>query len=1638
MTVSPNDLKTISDAILNGTHSMDDVPDSVKGSVVDYMESQGSLGDEDTYTPEEVQNIVSRRNQAGQSVFDKVLSSPAFKPIEWVGSKLYAAYSKGISPVLSSGLMAARSIVYGRPEWAENDDYGGLGSIGNYWHQAHYVSPGQAIWQFGFNDKELAERGIRPDQMAQDVKAQQGGAYRDKPTKNDPTGTMTRAQEYFGSGASKWVTGSSDFAVSWYADPFVMAGKVASGAKAGAFTRNTNQLMGQATKAAEKQGVGADRAGELVSRTPVFQNMVDTVQRIKTNSPENAALVLRRDLPTIRKSANGDTLARLLANAKDGDEVSNILRVSIGDNAALDVLRVQNAQVFDQVSSLMKKNTAHGVYYEALPDAQKQGQFGQRVKALLDDETKRINALDGEHAVVRDKIRTLRSLGNLNFNSITTPAGLKAKGVLQNDKYRPVKGNGIIKASGNLIYNASIGTPIKIIRSYNDIRPTHYIDINAEDSYRSLDASLREVKGLSRGDREAMISSYIKSPAAERSTHLLNMEQKIVNDIADRAGVDRDLAHEYYREVAQRRKNGQGNTQGRTYGVAELEDPSNPGMKIRSDQFKVSGVDPDGSRLITSPIFDTQLANSHVMMDFGLFEKSLKMNAGGFSRLRKAYGNGWTTAMEAADTISSVWKFAQLFRLGYAPRALADDFFGQLSRFGAVAMIGRGIEGGKIKGQDFYRARWAKSRVGDAELEASKAAQEIEELLPQHKSAEQALYLARSKGDAAAIERAQIDYDDVSEKLAESRDMHTIANEWAEGGSGSRAASFDNGQGGRQLFDAPFGGPQGALMKGLASGEGNFANLMGSQADWYLKKMRRGEWEIITPTTHGPEAHLAAWNRKVTGQIAQSKIGRQALAGKNEGQIVDWMRATPEGRQYRSEIGLKNVTDNELAQRVMAEVDDTLNPAIPGMDDIRAGLLVGDDVTELLKQVPAEYRPMVNAESFKYAEGTGAVSQLLDKSISGWYRMANQAPATKLLRNPLFGSSYKQHLKESFETMKSQGVTHLDDTQRKIIEENARRGALDDVKKFTFTMDAETKMAYMMRHFGGFFGAQQESWNRWARIISDDPGQLGRVSQAYGAPARAGLVVDQNGNRIDGEGYSMDPETGKRTLVDYSDRKIVFQIPEYLGGKKLNKLLGLDDDSAFTVPMSSVELILNHGDGAIPVGAGPIVQIAANNLPFTDLDANGSPRLSDMYQKLGILPLGPQDSVMDFINPTTGKRAGDAADSMSEANQRNLLYMMQVENYKYENGLRDTEPTWDELSDRATRWGWARALFSNILPVSLNAQDSYQFFRDEYQRYQKLDPDSADEKFYDKYGDSFYQFTQSMSKNRTGVKPTVEGVQMSKRYQDLIEKVGPEFASAIIGDEGDGKFSNGAYYYQKTHSTDPASNTPDRGKMSAREAWNESQTAKGWQQFNSAMSGLYSQLYEGGFKSFDDPGAEVLKYTKQAIVRVLSEETLPDGTENPYYNQKWSDAYSSMDMNKYSRNVQAWRQIVDDPELWSKAVNPDGTVGIRSDIFTMKTYLYYRDQMMTALAARSASGGSADMSAKSNDDLRTSWKEMVSSLIEQDTRFQTVHSRWFSNDLGFMDDVDRSTEVQELAQQASIDNSLSGQAAAQFAAPEES
>lgn len=1634
--VSQTDLETISQGIFDGRTTIDKLPDQVKSQMMQYWQSQGvdTTNPNPQVTQEQIQQLQATR-AAQQGSGNAFLNSPIFKPIEWIGSKMYQAYSSTVSPALSTGLMAAHDMIYGQPEWAKGQSE--LEELGNVWDYSHNISPGQAVWMLGLNNDELKARGLDWKDIATDTAAVKAGTFHDTPTKNDPYGMMTRSQEYFGSGAAKWVTGGTDLLVSWYADPTVLAGKGLGAVKAAGLTRPITPAIEKATAVAQKAASGTltpEQANKLAfdsftSKSP-FQALTDHVWDVKQANPDAAAARINSLIPTVSKSANGPAVARLLAQASDKTEVANVLRVSMGDDAARQTLNLQNEELGYQINQVTAKQSSIGNYYDGLPDAQKMTPFGLRVKAMMDDQSAQLASLDQSKRIVSDKIDAFGTIGELNYNRAITPVTARIKSAYQSGSqwsFRPLEGDGRLTAAVNNIYSLGLGGIVRLAHAYGDIKPTHYIDVNDANAYKQLNASLMEVKGLSSDARDMYVSRFINADEQSKTLALQQIEQDVARNIVSRyndrkklTGTDDEISNEVadqlYKEIASRRSAAQATANEQSFSGAKIDDPTNPGLQLHVDQ-----IEGDGGKVVTSPVLKSQMANNHVMMDFDLFQNAIKQNGSFWQKAVGTAGDAWHTTVGLGDYVNSVWKFGQLFRLGYAPRMLAaDDAASQLARFGPWAMISRSIDGGKYTWQTARRA-FAGDRLATAMVSRAHLENGISDLEEAQRELQSQIARAKNEGrtsDAANLEsQLEGNMDDLNSHRQSLSDMDALV----KGGQAMRHQKV-----GAQIFEPAFGGPQGSLFKDLTAGEKSFDNMFGAAADSYLNRLRRMDWTMLSPVKHGEGVHMDAWLRSINQQIANDELAVKYLKNPDQERLTNWL-SSPEGLEYSRENALsKHLPNDQVVKRVAAHVDDVLNPAFPGSDALRQAAISGSVTKDMLKEVPIRVRPLINGQALSYARGNHSAFALLDKAMDNYFKYAAQIPGQFLLRNPLFAQRYGVHIQDLMKRMgkgDNDLITH--DLQMQV-QNAARLRALQDVKKNTFTMDYETKISHSLRQLGSFFGAQQESWNRWARIISDKPDILPRIAQVYNAPTRAGLEVDGNGMPIDAEGYSRDPVTGERKLTSFGERSIQIQIPDYLGGKAFKKFFGLDPNAVATIPMNTFVMVMSHGDGPNPVGAGPIVQVAANQMPFTGLDANGNPDLADLYKRLGILPFGPQKmdvgTALETMLPTWARKSLADQGDMSETYNQHMWNIMQAENYKYRAGMRTDAPTWNEISDRAHTQTWLKVLSGFSLPFSVNTQDPYQFFRDQYRQMVSRDPKNADQQFYDKFGDSAYIFAKSLSKNNTGLQPTTNGIKMSKYYQDLIDKVGPQWAGLIVGDDGSGVYSQGAYYYMKTHSITPGAG-PAISQMTPREALAAANTDRGFKQYTSYMNGLYAQLFQRGLQTFSDSGAEDLKAQKDALITVLTSPRLPASVlqnlqsqigggqaatatespmiDNPFYNADWTKSFNTQDKTKYTETAASLRQVVNDPEIWSKAVNPDGTVGIRSDIYYLKTYLSYRDDFQKALIMRKENGGSDSPTAKSNEDLKYQWDSLVTTLLQQSTTFGDLFNRHLSKDMGY-------------------------------------
>src|SRR5258705_10371280 len=77
--VTPRDLQTLSNSILDGSMKADNVPKNAQAALQQYWTQQG-LDPSTMKDPGNVGDIIARRNQQQQGWLNKLTSSPIFKP----------------------------------------------------------------------------------------------------------------------------------------------------------------------------------------------------------------------------------------------------------------------------------------------------------------------------------------------------------------------------------------------------------------------------------------------------------------------------------------------------------------------------------------------------------------------------------------------------------------------------------------------------------------------------------------------------------------------------------------------------------------------------------------------------------------------------------------------------------------------------------------------------------------------------------------------------------------------------------------------------------------------------------------------------------------------------------------------------------------------------------------------------------------------------------------------------------------------------------------------------------------------------------------------------------------------------------------------------------------------------------------------------------------------------------------------------------------------------------------------------------------------------------------------------------------------------------------------------------------------
>lgn len=813
-------------------------------------------------------------------------------------------------------------------------------------------------------------------------------------------------------------------------------------------------------------------------------------------------------------------------------------------------------------------------------------------------------------------------------------------------------------------------------------------------------------------------------------------------------------------------------------------------------------------------------------------------------------------------------------------------------------------------------------------------------------------------------------------RLIAKRELKDFPNRAAR--SANRPVIVKLGNGEKIVMEGAMEGAGHGLMK-QASGDDVYANYLADAHELNRDRIAASAGWSNAITATDTVQYPKAWERAVNIQLANDRAARGFLEGSNFDTMKHWAENDPDGQNWARQMAFTGDIDTRLS-RVQAMVESY----VPGDQALRDQVLKGKATfADLHKVVPDDgLKPQVHGELLDYNLGGLKSLELVRKGTHKLMEKMGTIPGDKFSRYPFLDKSYRAHVADMTKLEFAERGT-ITNARKFEIQQAARKKALFDVKKWLYNSDMVSEGSSLIRHFSPFAAAWQDGMRAWSGIaFRERPEAIGALNLLWNAPERAGLIVDQDGRQLkkDAQGADhyyedqIDPDTGmptgkrieyKKKPGDNTDKYIQFALPSWLSpdqiadGGSVNVRINKDSFNTFM-----------HLDP----GAGPIVTV-----PTSAIVQKWHPEWGQNEIVKRILPFGPSNDAVKNAMSNELRQVYENWKGEDDSTWRNqAMAILQTETIKYNQGARTTKPTMQEATDKATSLKLMRTVLTSVLPVSPTFASPYQAHIDAYKQLEARDPGTADQQFYNRYGDDFFILTARVTQGVKGLPPTMESYSATKKYRDMIEQH-PDIAGAIVGDVS-GSFNKAVYEWQKQEQITPGSKNKFRELMDMRDSVEDADRRLSWIKYQNTADVVHAELSARGLTNVDAKGAEDLKQLQDGVVQQL-------GFDQNGAPTKWFEDYSGGNQAKQAKILSGLRMVAADPTLLH-----------REDIQGLADYFVMRDDFTQQLKDRADKGGAKTLAAKKNADIQGMWEQAVFGLKEQNLTFSRLYDRYLTSD----------------------------------------
>lgn len=788
----------------------------------------------------------------------------------------------------------------------------------------------------------------------------------------------------------------------------------------------------------------------------------------------------------------------------------------------------------------------------------------------------------------------------------------------------------------------------------------------------------------------------------------------------------------------------------------------------------------------------------------------------------------------------------------------------------------------------------------------------------------------------------------------------------------------------------------------------------------------------------------AAYNQTYAAMVNQHIRGDQAfealLHGADPESVVEWMRKTPEGRDYYRSLGggdpeLLHGGPEDLVGQQLAILDDLLPEGL--RQRARARDLTVEEIEDFWDEATGQL-----AVAKAAAEGAGVsgpakgaflerpeilvedrvVNQLIPfpgnagsaEAIMGTYRNlqrkyfrnVSEIPEMFLGRHPMYKTSFDNRVNQLLE---SRGLTReaaektvgLDEINA--IRAEASRMARKDMLNVMFDTSKQTNLQHSVRWLIPFYSAWEDVMVKWSRIVGQNPYAGVAMARGFESLTSVANAYDKDGNIIleNGEVHAINPQTGEiNSEVLYhatpNDGFLVWNLPSQFASATGVGTLKFNRGSLNSV---------FQGENPFLPGAGPFVaiptnEIIKNGLPFIPMDnatwMTETPGVKNFVE--WALPYGQtSDSAQWQAAPTwarnfitmvgslTGAPNGGAVSAFDQL----MVQQMNAERLGLTPVLTDAER--DAKVRGQMQFWWFTKFIGSELPVSTQPGSRLDFYRNEFHRYREEFGGDAEERFHLDYPEA-KEVTTAWTMNNAGISASEDAQAAVQPWRDAIAQA-PGTGFIYAGPANYlGEFSDAVYEVQKSQTISPDTDVKFRSNRPIATAGETIALEQGWTEWSKFNHLLDGAMIDAG--AVNEAGEPVsLNSRAGAEWGILKDAYLEKlKRENPTWAQEYSKGFSAGENPPVYAMSKVYTALVQNPDKIR-------TSGQESYYMSILGYVEARNAMRQEMLAQGF--GSADSKEFKTSELGILWTAYVNRTKTNSPAFADVYYRagWDRDDL---------------------------------------